>query len=84
MLADPHAERTAGELFELSRIETQTTIALIGPEGGFTDDEHGAALAVGATPVRLGSHILRIETAALAISAAWACRGSQKQKPDSI
>lgn len=81
LLADPLAGRTVGELFE-SHIETlQTTIALIGPEGGFTSEEHSAIVGVGARPVRLGLHILRIETAALAISSAWACRVSQKQKP---
>ncbi len=47
---------------------------LIGPEGGFTDAERNAALAAGAIPWRLGPHILRIETAALA-GAALATRG---------
>lgn len=76
LLADPRAERNVGQLFESLGGGLQSTIALIGPEGGFTVDEHSAAIATGATPVRLGSHILRIETAALAISAAWALRGS--------
>jgi 16S rRNA (uracil1498-N3)-methyltransferase len=43
---------------------------LIGPEGGFTDDEVAQATTAGATPVSLGPHILRIETAAIAV-AAW-------------
>lgn len=76
MLADPHAERTVGELLATVGCRTQTTIALIGPEGGFTDAEHTESIAAGATPVSLGSHILRIETAALAISAAWALHSS--------
>ncbi len=50
-------------------------LLLIGPEGGFTADEQSAAIAAGATAVRLGPHILRIETAAIAISAAWRLRG---------
>ncbi len=72
LLADPRADRTVGELLGG---QIQTTVALIGPEGGFTADEQSAAIAAGATTVRLGSHILRIETAALAISAAWGLRG---------
>lgn len=41
----------------------------IGPEGGLTPDEISAALNAGATPVSLGSHILRVETAAIAVAA---------------
>jgi 16S rRNA (uracil1498-N3)-methyltransferase len=43
---------------------------LIGPEGGFTKEEIALALARGARPVSLGSGILRIETAAVALLAA--------------
>lgn len=43
---------------------------LIGPEGGFTDDEEAAAVAAGWRPVGLGPRILRIETAA-ALVCAW-------------
>ena len=39
---------------------------LIGPEGGFAEDEISRALATGAEPVSLGSNILRTETAAIA------------------
>ena len=38
---------------------------LIGPEGDFTHDEVGAAVAAGAVPVSFGSRILRTETAAI-------------------
>lgn len=41
----------------------------IGPEGGFTDAEAGAALAAGWQSVDLGPRILRVETAAVALSA---------------
>jgi len=44
-------------------------IALVGPEGGFTADEVAAAAAAGAAPVSLGPHILRVETAAIAVAA---------------
>ncbi|HEV2221303.1 MAG TPA: 16S rRNA (uracil(1498)-N(3))-methyltransferase [Casimicrobiaceae bacterium] len=39
---------------------------VIGPEGGFTHDEMGAALRCGAIPAHLGPRVLRAETAALA------------------
>ncbi len=42
---------------------------LIGPEGGFTDDETDAAVRAGFMPVRLGKLTLRIETAAVALLA---------------
>lgn len=43
---------------------------LIGPEGGFADEEEAAALAVGFQPVTLGPRVLRTETAGLAAMAA--------------
>ena len=43
----------------------------VGPEGGFTDEEVQSAIASGATPMRLGSLILRIETAAIALAAKY-------------
>ena len=44
-------------------------IALIGPEGGFTDEELGVADRAGVIRVSLGPHILRVETAAIAMAA---------------
>jgi 16S rRNA (uracil1498-N3)-methyltransferase len=41
----------------------------IGPEGGFTDEEVGAARAAGWQTVGLGPRILRVETAAIALAA---------------
>ncbi len=45
---------------------SNTLTLLIGPEGGFTDEEVKAAIAGGARPFSLGTGILRIETAAVA------------------
>lgn len=45
---------------------------VIGPEGGLTDEELERLEAVPAATVRLGRHTLRIETAAVAVAAAWA------------
>lgn len=47
-------------------------LVLVGPEGGFSQDELDALTALGARPVRLGPQVLRIATAAeaaLAIAA---------------
>jgi 16S rRNA (uracil1498-N3)-methyltransferase len=43
---------------------------VIGPEGGLTDQERRILLDAGYEPVRLGPHVLRFETAALAAAAA--------------
>jgi 16S rRNA (uracil1498-N3)-methyltransferase len=47
-------------------------VAAVGPEGGFTEEEVSAALSVGWQMLDLGPRILRIETAAVAIAAAFA------------
>jgi len=39
---------------------------LVGPEGGWTDDEVAALATAGATRARLGGRVLRVETAAIA------------------
>jgi 16S rRNA (uracil1498-N3)-methyltransferase len=44
-------------------------LALVGPEGGWTDEEIAEALAAAACPVSLGPNVLRIETAAVAVAA---------------
>ena len=45
---------------------------IIGPEGGFTDEERAAIRACpAAVPVSLGPRILRAETAAIAAAACW-------------
>ncbi len=46
-----------------------SALILIGPEGGFTDEERAEAIAAGCLPWSLGPHILRIETAAVAAAA---------------
>ncbi len=52
-------------------------LATIGPEGGFTPDEIAAAERLGFERVSLGPHILRIETAAIAIAATLASKQSK-------
>ena len=43
---------------------------LVGPEGGFSQEEERAAIAAGALPLSIGPRVLRTETAALAALAA--------------
>lgn len=59
---DPHAETS---LADLHPHNMQVTL-LTGPEGGFADHERIRAVNAGFIPVRLGSRILRTETASLA------------------
>jgi 16S rRNA (uracil1498-N3)-methyltransferase len=47
-------------------------VLAVGPEGGFTEEEVAQGLAAGWRTVTLGPRILRIETAALALAAAFA------------
>ena len=71
-LAHPGSDVTLRELTDELRGSPTTPIAfLVGPEGGFTDEEAAAAVAAGWRKISLGPRILRIETAASAL-AAWA------------
>ena len=70
VLLHPLAEKSL-----LSSVEDSAAIAvLIGPEGGFTDDEISRALARGVLAGRFGPRILRTETAGLAAIAALGAR----------
>jgi len=54
----------------------QALALMVGPEGGFTDQEQDAAIAAGALPLSMGPRVLRTETAALAaLSMLQACWG---------
>jgi 16S rRNA (uracil1498-N3)-methyltransferase len=61
-------------LHEFCRTQHLPTQLAIGPEGGFTDAEVAAATAAGWQAVDLGPRILRVETAAVALAAAFALR----------
>jgi 16S rRNA (uracil1498-N3)-methyltransferase len=68
--------RSTQSLANWSRMAAPRAISLlIGPEGGYTQQEEDAAIARGAIAVSMGPRILRTETAALAalatISATW-------------
>ncbi|MEQ1531402.1 MAG: 16S rRNA (uracil(1498)-N(3))-methyltransferase [Methylococcales bacterium] len=59
---DPYAQTSLADL----KPEHMLVTLLTGPEGGFSDREREAAKQAGFIPVRLGSRILRTETASLA------------------
>lgn len=66
----------SGAPLELTReIPASPVVIAVGPEGGFTDAELELALQQGARLLSLGPRVLRIETAALALAAAFTvCR----------
>jgi len=66
LFMDPEAQ---GSLADVEK-PVSGVCFLIGPEGGFSNEERHAALAAGCTAIRLGSRILRTETAPLAAIAA--------------
>jgi 16S rRNA (uracil1498-N3)-methyltransferase len=68
LVADPAGEA----LGPLLAGHAGTVLALVGPEGGFTAEELTAAEAAGCRRVSLAPHILRVETAAIAVAAGMA------------
>jgi 16S rRNA (uracil1498-N3)-methyltransferase len=50
----------------IGRLRPERVALLVGPEGGFADEEVDAARAAGFLPISLGPRILRTETAAIA------------------
>jgi 16S rRNA (uracil1498-N3)-methyltransferase len=59
-------EQTTALTSELPRLRrAERALYLVGPEGGFTEDEIAAADAEGIMPVSLGARTLRTETAAV-------------------
>jgi 16S rRNA (uracil1498-N3)-methyltransferase len=65
IVADP----AGGSLDQVPWREAAEVIGLVGPEGGFSAEELAAADAAGWPRVALGPHVLRIETAAVALAA---------------
>ncbi len=79
LLAAPVYDETGTRVILLERASASATLrlpagargalALVGPEGGWTDEEARAALGSGFTPAHLGARVLRTETAGLAAAA---------------
>jgi 16S rRNA (uracil1498-N3)-methyltransferase len=75
MLLAAHPHAAAVSVAECIRSRAglpRELVVLIGPEGGFSSRELDQLSAAGARMVCLGPHILRIETAAVAIASQWA------------
>jgi 16S rRNA (uracil1498-N3)-methyltransferase len=78
LMAHPQGARTIMNLPTIEEVESEQqadfhppeVFLAIGPEGGFTNDEVALATKAGWQTIDLGSRILRIETAALALVAA--------------
>ena len=64
--------RPLRDTFEADAPAIATALVIIGPEGGFSSNEVERALAAGATAISLGTRILRTETVALVVLAAFA------------
>jgi 16S rRNA (uracil1498-N3)-methyltransferase len=73
MIAHPTGRPLQAALADMTRGvgDASPIVAAIGPEGGFTDDEISLAKESGAQLVSLGRRILRSETAAMALAAAF-------------
>jgi 16S rRNA (uracil1498-N3)-methyltransferase len=69
LIAAPCQSATLHEVLQGIRRPDPSIALLIGPEGGFTDEEVTMAREKGAIPVGLGPRILRTETAAVVASA---------------
>jgi 16S rRNA (uracil1498-N3)-methyltransferase len=63
---------TSPRLTELAAEYRDGVTILVGPEGGFTEEEVESACMHGARPVSLGDALLRVETAAIAMTAVFA------------
>ena len=70
MLLDPRAEKPLLAIVDA----TKPITLLVGPEGGFSDEEIAHAAAHGVIPAKFGPRLLRTETAGLAAIAALAAR----------
>lgn len=62
IFGDPGAERSFRDLL---RDGPEGVRILVGPEGGFSEEEREVALAAGAVPCSFGPRVLRSETAAI-------------------
>jgi 16S rRNA (uracil1498-N3)-methyltransferase len=63
------SERGGDALGSLTGTTPQGVTALVGSEGGWSDEEIARARAAGLRIVTIGGRILRAETAAIAVSA---------------
>lgn len=65
LIAQPRSAITNEPYFQQESVGV-----MVGPEGGFTETEIASAIDAGAEPVSIGTHTLRIETAAVGLVSA--------------
>jgi 16S rRNA (uracil1498-N3)-methyltransferase len=65
LLVEPAAAPAAGAGASPQAAAPASAVVLVGPEGGWTDQEVALALSAGCTPVSLGPRTLRADAAAL-------------------
>ncbi len=79
VLEEHPGARPFAAAFPEARASSDTVALLVGPEGGWTDEERVDFSGAGWRPVSLGPSILRAETAAIAglaiVSATWLASG---------
>ncbi len=76
-IAHPCSDGAFGQLRLADLMQTklpQRVLVLVGPEGGFTSGEVEQAVTLGCRPLDLGPRILRVETAALMLTAVIAAK----------
>ncbi|HBE77804.1 MAG TPA: 16S rRNA methyltransferase, partial [Firmicutes bacterium] len=61
-------ERSLTQVLDAQKTMPESIAVLIGPEGGFAQNEVELAMKAGAIPVTLGPRILRTETAGLVVA----------------
>jgi len=71
--------RSLAEILQ-SAGRSDNIVLLVGPEGGFTDEERDAIIASGFDQARLGETTLRIETAAIALLAGVRCQETRSSQ----
>jgi 16S rRNA (uracil1498-N3)-methyltransferase len=75
VLEENPGARPFAAAFPEARVHSDEVALLVGPEGGWTEEERADFSPAGWTPVSLGPSVLRAETAAIAglaiVSAAW-------------
>ena len=73
ILLSPRADASLAQW--VAATPAQDACLLVGPEGGWSDEEEAAAIAAGALPLSMGPRVLRTETAGLAalaiLAAGW-------------
>jgi 16S rRNA (uracil1498-N3)-methyltransferase len=61
-------DQSGKPILQFLQEKPKSVLAMIGPEGGFSDEEKAKLRKAGCVPASLGKNILRIETAAIAVA----------------